>query len=212
MKRAILAITGLMLSAQAFALDVSAGVSVSGGFFINWMTTSNSSLGVSSELTNTSLPFHGEVYVDAYYFQFGVGYRLSVLGHRSETLTVSGTTTNVLAEDTGTKGYAAFTFYCKYPFAVGRYILMPLLGFEYDVNALVLDSSDNPDNQFWVKAGMGAQLPLSNWGYFRAQLLMGWKLPSQAENDAVANATTAGFDAALYTLEPDISFAVGFKL
>jgi hypothetical protein len=212
LKRLLIALFALVASGGAFALDVSTGVSVSGGFFINWMTTSNSSLGVSSLLMNTSVPFHGEVYVDMQYAQFGVGYRLNVLGHRNETQTTSGSTTTVLDQNMGTKGYAAFTFYAKYPFTIGQYVLQPLLGFEYDVNTFISGSSDNPDNQFWIKAGMGAQLPLSDWGYIRAHLLFGWKIPSQAESDAVANATTSGFDASLYTLDPEIGFAVGFKL
>ena len=214
-----------MLSVGAFALDVSVGFQVSAGFFYNSMTTFNGSLAVSSELWNTSLPFHAEGYLDMQYFQLGVGYRIRVLGHQTQTTTVSGSTTTLTNADTGTKGYATISGYLKYPFTVGQYILLPLLGFEYDVNALNLDANGNDlrgsmtaqqrdnENQFWLKFGMGAQLDMAPWGYLRARFLVGWKLPNQAESDAVANARSSpGWDATLRTLEPEIGFAVGFNM
>jgi hypothetical protein len=223
-RRFIIAIAGIMMCAGAFAFDLKVGVSVSSGFFFNQMNTSNSGFGISYVLRNTAFPFHAEAYIDAQYVQIGVGYRLSVGGHQWESVTYSGTTTTAVDADTGTKGYAAFTAYLKYPFTVGQYLLLPLLGFEYDVNALDLDSSGNDlrgsmssqqlanENQFWVKAGIGTQIPLVNWGYLRAQLLIGWKILSPAESDAVATAITSGYGATLFSLQPELGIAVGFKI
>ena len=224
MKRFIIAVTGLMLCARAFAFDVSVGASFSGGFFFNQMSSSNSGLAVSSALRNTAFPFHAEAYLDMHYVQVGVGYRLSLGGHQWETVTSSGTTTTAIDGDTGTKGYAAFSAYLKYPFTVGPYQLLPLLGFEYDVNLLDLDSNghdlrgsmssqalDN-ENQFWVKAGMAAELALAERVYLRAQFLIGWKFLSPAETSAVENAKSAGFDATLFSLRPELGIALGFKI
>jgi hypothetical protein len=214
-----------MFATGVFALDVSTGLSVSSGFFIHRLTTSNSSLGVSSDLTNTSIPFHAEAYLDAGYIQLGAGFRLRVLGHQKQTLTVSGSTSTVAESDTGTEGYVAVSLYLKYPFTVGQFVLFPLLGIERDVNVLILDAGGNDvrgsktdqqlgdESQIWLKAGMGAQMALSSWGYLRAQLLLGWKVPNPTENGQVANAKSSpGWDATLYSLEPDLSFALGFKL
>jgi hypothetical protein len=224
-KRAFIAITALMVSAGAFALDTSAGLSLSGGVFVKQMTTSISALSVSSDLVDSSLPFHAEVFWDEQYFRVGAGYRLRVFGHQKQTLTISGTTTLLTEADTGTKGYAAFTFYLKYPFAVGQFVLFPLLGFETDLNLSILDAAGTDlrasltdqqranESEVWAKAGMGAQLDLSDWGYIRAQLVLGWKLPNPAENDFVANAKIAAFDASLFfALESDLGISVGFKL
>jgi hypothetical protein len=225
LKRTIIAGTILVLSVHAFAWDVSAGLSVSGGFFINRMTTSNSSLAVSSDLTNTSLPFRAEAYLDAQYFQIGMGYRLAVLGRQKQTQTTSGTTSTLTDADTGLKGYLALSLYAKYPFTVGQWVLFPLLGIERDVNLLVHDSNGNDlrgsmtdqqlgnETQTWVKAGVGTQLGLFSWGYVRAIFLFGWKIPNQTENDVVANAKSSpGWDATLYSLQPDLSIAVGIRL
>jgi hypothetical protein len=223
-KRFAISVTGIMLCAHAFAFDVSVGASFSGGFFISQMNTSNSGLAVSSALRNTAFPFHAEAYIDMQYVQVGVGYRLSVGGHQWETVTSSGTTTTAIDGDTGTKGYAAFSAYLKYPFTVGPYELLPLLGFEYDVNAMDIDANGNDlrgsmssqaldsENQFWVKAGIAAQLALAERVYLRAQFLMGWKFLSRAESDAVANARSAGFDATLFSLRPELGIALGFKI
>jgi hypothetical protein len=224
LKRSIIAITGILLSAGAFALDVSVGASVSGGFFFNQMNQSNSGLGISYTFRNTAFPFQAEAYVDAQYVQVGVGYRVSVGGHQWESLTSSGTTTTAVDADTGTKGYVSFSAYLKYPFNIGQYLLQPLLGFEYDVNAMDLDSSGNDlrgslsgqqladENQFWVKAGIGSQIPLANWGYLRARFLIGWKMLSAAESSAVSTAINSGYDATLFSLEPELGIAVGFNL
>jgi hypothetical protein len=224
LKRAVFAIMVFMFSTSAFALDLSAGFTLSTGIFINRMIASSSSLGVSSELTNTSIPFRGEAFFDGQYFQFGLGYRLRVLGHQKQTLTVSGTTSTLTDADTGLKGYLALSLYLKYPLVVGRFVIFPLLGVEKDLNVVIHDASGHDllgkmtdqqrvnEDQVWVKTGMGVQFPLSSWGYLRTQILFGWKVPNQSENDAVANAESAGFDATLYSFEPDLSIAVGFKL
>jgi hypothetical protein len=225
MKRAIIALTALMISAGAFALDTSAGLSVSGGVFISQMTTGSTSLAVSSDLVDTSIPFHAEAFLDGEYFRVGAGYRLRVLGHQKQTLTISGTTSTLTDADTGSKGYAAFSFYLKYPFVSGKFVLFPLLGLETDLSVLILGTSGTDlrasmtdqqranESQVWAKAGMGAQVDLSSGAYLRAHLLLGLKLPNSSENDAVANAASAGFDASRYfALEPDLGIAVGFKL
>jgi hypothetical protein len=215
---------GLMLASQVFALDLSAGLALSSGYFFNRFANSSSSLDVSSELINTSLPAACMVFFDGEYFEFAAGYRIRVLGHQKQTTTSAGTTTTITDADTGLKGYAAFSFFLKYPFALGQFVVFPLLGIERDVIVLMLDTNGNdtrgsmtpqqlaPEDQAWIKAGMGAQIGLSNWGYLRAKLVLGWKMPSAPENDAVANQKSSGFDATLFSLEPDLSIAVGLKL
>jgi hypothetical protein len=214
----------LVLSASVFGLDLSAGLGMSGGFFFNRFSASNSSLAVSSDLTNTSLPFHAELFFDGQYFRLGAGYRLAVLGHQAQTQTISGTTNTIVDQDMGLKGYLSLSIYAKYPFQVGPFILFPLLGLEKDILLLSLDANWNDvrgtltsqqlanEDQIWIKGGMGADWAFSRNGYLRAELVLGYKLPSPSENDAVANAKAAGFDATLFTLEPDLAIAIGFKL
>jgi hypothetical protein len=224
LKRSMVIVAGIMLSTAAFALDVSAGVSVSSGFFVNRMNTSNSSLGVSSDLTNISLPLAAEVFLDAQYFEIGAGYRLRVLGHQKQNITVTGAVTTPINAGTGLKGYVAVSLSLKYPVVVGKSILFPLVGFERDFNVLSLDANWGDlrggmnaqqlanEDQLWLKAGMGARFPLGAWGYFGIHYVLGWKVPNQPENDLVTNAKLAGFDATLVSLEPDVGIAVGFKL
>ena len=214
----------LVLSTSVFGLDYSAGLEMSGGFLFNKFSDSNSSLAVSSDLTNTSLPLHAEVFFDGQYYRLGAGYRLAVLGHQGQTQTISGTASTIVDKDTGLKGYLSLSIYAKYPFTVGPFVLFPLAGLEMDLNVLFLDANWNDvrgtltsqqlsnEDQAWVKAGMGADWSFSGTGYIRAELVLGYKFPSKSENDAAANAKAAGFDATLFTLEPDLTVAVGFRL
>jgi hypothetical protein len=221
--RVRLAAVFLLLSTSVFSLDLSAGLSLSGGYFLDTFNTSKSSLSVSSSLTNSSLPFRAELFFDGQYLRMGAGYKLAVLGREHETQTVSGSTSTVLSGSTGTKGYFSFSVYGKYPFAVGPVLLFPLLGIESDVNLIYLDSHGHDvrrtltdqqladEDQLWIKAGIGADWSFVSWGYIRGEVLLGYKFPSQSESDAADNAKSSGFDATLYTLEPSLDIAIGFK-
>ena len=74
------------------------------------------------------------------------------------------------------------------PFALGPVSLFPLLGIEYDLN-LYLKDADGTDlkagltdqekadlNQFWFKAGAGADFVVYKGLYVRPLVLMGFKL------------------------------------
>jgi hypothetical protein len=218
-----LALILLALSTSVFALDMSGGLGISGGYFLNRFSDSNSSLAVSSDLTNTSLPFHAEVFFDGQYFILGAGCRLAVLGHQNQTQTTSGTISTVVDQGMGTKGYLSLSVYAKYPFNVGPLVLFPLLGVEQDTLLLYVDANGNDvrktltvqqqsnEDQVWIKGGMGMDWRFSPVGYLRAELVLGYKLPSQSETDSVNNAKSSGFDATLFTLEPDLTIAIGFN-
>jgi hypothetical protein len=68
------------------------------------------------------------------------------------------------------------------------------------------------EDQVWIKGGLGADWAFSENGYLRAALVLGYKFPSTSESAAVANVKAAGFDATLFTLEPDLTVAIGLKL
>lgn len=217
------AVIFLVLSTGAFAQGLSAGLAISGGWFFKGFDTSEQSPSVSSNLTDAFVPFRAGLFLDGRYFSLRVGYKLAIAGHETQTQTISGTTTTLTDQGLGTKGYLSLSVYGKYPFSVGPFLLYPLLGLEQDTLLLYLDANGNDvrgtlsldqlanENQLWVKAGVGADWPLFAGGYLRAELVLGYKFPSSAENAAVQNATSAGFNATLFTLEPDFTLAIGFR-
>ena len=157
----------LVLSTGVFAQELSGGLAVSGGWFLQGFRVSNSSLSVSTDLAETFLPTRIEVFLDGRYFSAAVGFKVAFAGHEKQTQTISGTTSTVADMDLGTKGYVSLAFYAKYPFTVGPILLFPILGMEIDTNVLYLDAGGNDvratltteqlssENQAWVKAASG---------------------------------------------------------
>ena len=224
MKKLIAVIALLVLALGAHAAGLQAGAGASAGFFIKEMLTSLASPAVSSDTTDTHWPVGFTAFFDSPYVQANVGYSQSLLGHEKSTQTISGSTSTLVNTDiAATKGYLSIAVLGKYPLALGPVSLFPLIGLAVDFNVLAMDASGNDlkasmtdqqkadENQFWVKAGVGADVMIFGKAFIRPELIAGLKLPNGSERSAIASAQQAGFNALLLTFTFDFSLLVGYS-
>jgi hypothetical protein len=182
MKRfAALMALGLVLSAGAFALDLSAG----GGVYFaqTYSYAKREGYDAYHDIGNSN--FGATLFFDAAYAELGLnlgGYNYS---H------VAGASFN---------GFnLGFSVYGKFPFTVGSVKLFPLLGMDSQLGLSYLDrqlntlptstntlgKGDAADyyNSTWVKFGAGVDANLSGSLYLRTSFLYGFKFYSTRESD-----------------------------
>jgi hypothetical protein len=213
MKRLLLVLALVCLTTAAFAFDIGAGVS--GSYYMSSLKGQSS--GIPTEVLITGIPFNFMAFVDAGYLQFNAGYRM-VDGYHMKGI-VNG---SVVAEaDQDAKlSYVSLAGYGKFPIELGPIVLFPMVGIEYNlavagtVAGTKLSSSDLKDlNEFWIKAGVGADIPVSPQFYIRPELMVGYKLLSKPENDEVASVKAGGAtDVSLLDLSFELAVLFGVKL
>jgi len=223
MRYYLVCIALLLPAAGAFALDVSGGLGTSLGAYS--ATTSESAVSgnitTSTTATVTQTPIGITAFLDATYAQVAVGYLVANGGNTSYYDSVGGVNTvdTTLGLDLNTT-FLALSAFAKYPFKVGRLVLFPLLGVEYDLNLAYTDANGNdlkgtlanPEdaNQLWLKAGAGLDIPFPEF-YLRPEVLLGYKFPSQTERNAASAAKAAGAaGASVIDLEVGIALMAGF--
>ena len=128
MKKYVLVLALFMLITNAFALDLSAGFAISLDF--SSLVMKGASAGSPFEISQSTSPLAFRAFLDATYFQVGIGLLGVINGSFSETAGGS-TSTGFLM---GTLGYAVLSVDVKYPFAVGSFEIFPLAGAEYRLN------------------------------------------------------------------------------
>lgn len=206
----IIATLVLAVTAASFAtaLDMSAGGGVTFSGLSTKTTMEIASVSTDKKATQMDLGFKG--FFDATYAVAEVGYGFDL-------------TNKFDGEDTKKDlTYLTLGVLGKYPIAVGSVTLFPLAGVEYDLNltAKVDDKDVKKDmtddakadlNQFWIKAGIGADVAINDKLYVRPTALVGYKLHSKVENDAIDAADKLGWKYSVNTFKYDIGLAVGYK-
>ena len=218
--RFILVCVALFLPATgAFALDVSGGLGLSLGAY---SATTSVSYVVGNVMTSTTTrenqtPIGVMAFVDATYAQLSVGYLVADGGSTNYYYSTGGVNTvdSTVGLDLNTT-FLAMSVFAKYPFKMGRVTLFPLLGVEYDLNLTYTDSNGNnlkgtlanpgDASQLWFKAGGGLDIPFPGF-YLRPEALLGYKLPSQTERNAVAAAKAGGATGAS-VIDLELGFAL----
>ncbi len=95
-----------------------------------------------------------------------------------------------------------------------------MVGVEYDYmlsgtlsDGSPITSSGKTDfNEFWFKAGLGLDVPVSSQMYVRPELTVGYKLHSKPDNDAIALDNSLGVDAKIITVDVELAILLGFRL
>ena len=105
----------------------------------------------------------------------------------------------------------------KYPIALGSMTLFPLLGIDGVIwlsgkmgDFEIPSESLSDAGQFWIKAGVGADINLSEKLYLRPQFLYGIRLHTKAEKTMLDN-LPSGADASIFGHGLDIKIAVGYR-
>lgn len=205
MKRLTVVLVLSLLAAGAFALDLSAGVGPSVGSLCRKFSAEQYLVWDSYTDRFTTVPWGLAAFFDATYGQAAVGLRGNGTTHEKWTGVIGTNTFSGEPDDTNASGFLSVSVLGKYPFALGKmFTLFPLLGIEYDLNLWLKDQDgvdlkaamtdeDKADlNQFWFKGGVGADVALGKSLSLRAELLLGFKLLSQAERDRVDSAQSGG--------------------
>jgi hypothetical protein len=207
MKRLLIVALFAALAVSAFGIDLSAGAGATiGGFssrthFEPYIIVPALPIWTYDSRTEllTTVPFAATVYFDATYAMAAFGFRAN--GDPHQTIrSVDGSTVDTTESDLDERsGFLSFSLLGRYPFEIGSVTLFPLLGIEYDLN--VPKAADGTDlkaalpeeerpwlNQFWFKAGAGADFVVYKGLYIRPLVLMGFKLLNQGEKNHLQDA------------------------
>ncbi|MGD0728098.1 MAG: hypothetical protein ABSB63_21435 [Spirochaetia bacterium] len=213
MKRLLLVLALVCLTTVAFAFDIGAGLS--GSYYMSSLKAQV--IGIPTEGLITGVPFNFMAFVDAGYLQFNVGYRM-VDGYHAKAI-VNGTVQSEMDVD-AKLSYVSIAGYGKFPIELGPIVLFPMVGIEYDLAVAgtsagtKLTSQDLKDaTEFWIKAGVGADIPITPQFYLRPELMLGYKLLSGPENDEVSSAKASGAtDVSMIDLSFELAVLFGVKL
>jgi hypothetical protein len=229
MKKILLIAALFALTFTAFGqVQLSAGAGAT--FAPVWMTT-KATYGIApvdGETSSTTMSLNTltfGAFVDATYLQASVGFAMDigdVKWNEKYSSSLLGTNDSGTEDIDGT--WLVIGAMGKYPFKVGSFVIFPLAGVEYDLNLTYKhDGSDVKDtmsddqkanlNQFWLKAGVGADFTVSGNIYVRPSAIFGYKLHSKLQNDALdAMKAIPAIDKATQTdIRIDVGMAVGFK-
>lgn len=215
MKRLLLVLALVCLAAAAFASDVSVGVGVSGSYFSSDLKLTDA--GLDGDILVTGIPLHITAFVDAKYLQVEVGYRM-VDGFHVKFTPPSGSSTE--SDDNSKYSYVSFAGYGKLPLRLGAITLIPTVGVEYDLTIAATDDSGtdwgsqkSDLNSLWIKAGLGAEIPVSPTFYIRPELLVGYQLNNESDRDTISFYKNEGFDeASIITLNFELAVLFGVRL
>jgi hypothetical protein len=210
MKRIALVLILVVLATAAFAIDLSAGLGATVGYFSESATVSIPAL-ASATVTVGGVPLGFMAFFDATYVQASVGYMTMVGLHMSGSSTILGVTSAIPDQAiTANVGELALTVLGRYPIKMKGFTLSPMLGIEYDID--LVNNADVGDlNLFWFKGGVAADFMVSKKVYIRPELLLGFALLTQAQKDALDAATAAGLSATTANFMAQLSVLVGYK-
>ena len=219
MKRIVTALFILTISVSAFSLGVSAGVGASGAYL--WETIART-LGTTQTDTTSGVPLNFKAFIDVTYIEASVGYMM--LNGTSTKTDITGSPSSTTTS-TDKWGWITGALLAKFPIKIGNGSLFPLVGVEYYKNLSYTDSNGNDLkaamssdgqaslDQFWISAGIGADIPLGKIIYIRPEVMIGYKLLSKAENDYIASLKSGGAtNVSTIPLAVSGRLLLGFKL
>jgi hypothetical protein len=155
-----------------------------------------------------NLSFGGYGFFDGTYGEFDVSFAYGVLTAVNDIPGDSST------ESLGNALQLAFTLLGKYPFAISRFTLFPLLGVSYN---LVLSASDFEDDamdvsQFGILAGAGLDFPITASLFLRGEALFQLRFAGKFWSDAADAAKEPGVSVGTTLgIGPRIKIGVGYK-
>ena len=218
MKRAVFVLALFCLATGASAIGMSAGLGASGAYY---MTSGKyEGYGSSSDTLTRRVPFEFMAFFDMSYFQLAAGYRMFNSAHQKTTVKGAGAGTNE-ADYKQSAGFISLAGYGKYPFKLGAITLFPMIGVEYDLaiaatdlNGNDLTGSEKTDtNEFWFKGGVGADFSITPRLYLRPELIVGYKLLSRPEKDAISSLKDSGYSSvSILDLSFEVAVLVGLRL
>jgi hypothetical protein len=223
MKKLLVAVALIALAFTAFGqvqLSAGAGVSIAP----TWITIKATVGSAWEKIVTSQTLFAGKAFVDVKYAEIDVGILTNFKTAKASFTSSAGVDLSS-SGDSNVGTWITLGGLVKYPFKVGSAEIFPLLGFEYDLNLSLKTPSGNDAkasmssdqkaslNTFWLKAGAGADINVSQSIYLRPAATFGYKLLSKLEKDAIKadEAATSGLKETLTNIKIDIGVSVGFK-
>jgi hypothetical protein len=205
MKRTLFALALVCLATGGFAEGWSAGLGASASSFKYEIKSAEGG-------TLTGVPFNLVGYVESTYLQLAMGYRM-IDGFHIDA--------GEGAQDVSWKfAYLSFAAFGKFPIRLGFFTVIPMAGVEYDI---MLHGEDfdgtfskqvrSDWNSLWIKAGVGAEVPITAVVYVRPEVLVGYQLNNQFDKKQIDDAKAQGVsDISIKIVELQVSVLVGIKL
>lgn len=207
----------LMISLRAFSLDISTGFGGSVFYDMVLMET-ESPLGSANRTTSIPNLAFG-VFFDLDYLVVDCSLAYSLEG-TSILEDFSGTT------DTDIKD--SFTYFriqglLKYPIQLGSIKVFPTAGVEYrqlseaqdedgnDIFSYIEENSDFLVEQWYVRGGVGMDVPLNDLFFIRALTLFGYKLLGKFEKDFISTVEDLGGTASMLSMDFGASLYFGYS-
>jgi hypothetical protein len=210
MKKSLAILAFACLSLAAFAQDLP--LSVGAGLRWSPISSTTSADGyTSSTLTYNSFSVRG--FIDAKYIEGNLG-----IAFDNKNYKIDGTSYSDGAHGT----WIVLSALGKYPFELSGFTLFPLAGIEYDLNLSYVDANGNDLratatsdqkaalNYFFIKGGVGADVPVNTQLFIRPELLVGYKFHSKLENNQISAGSSVNL--AITTIRFDVAVSVGYKL
>ena len=213
MKKTMCFLLILFVAGTSFAFADFPPVRASAGLGIRfipwWSSVKKENPAIEFPANRQDLGFYG--YLDITYLMADIGATFKVAGEYG-----LGNTVSIKNDDQF--GYLDMNLLIKLPFRMGMLTVFPAAGIGYRFNLYANDSDGNDLtghwsnkrrdslNQFWVKAGLGADLSMGKSFYLRPMVLFGYKIKSDFEEDAISS-TGASWN----TFGVDITLALGYR-
>jgi hypothetical protein len=205
MKKLLLVALLAGVTTGVFGLDLSAGIGGNVGGF--WATSYYEDYFIIFDVYKdqyVTVPLGFSAWFDANYGMAAIGFRANGNTHNTLTTDGLGGPDSTETDDDASSGFLTFMVLGRYPFSLGPVTLFPLLGIEYDQNlywkdvdgtdlkASLTDEEKGYLNQFWFKAGAGADITLYKGLFVRPLMLLSFKVLNADERDDVQKAIDDG--------------------
>ena len=217
MKRLLLVLAMVCLATGAFATDVSFGIGASASYYSSDFTESFA--GLTGDSAITKIPFNFIAYADMTYLQVAVGYRMFRGAHEKDTNPISGVSETDFNRFSAS--YVSFAAYGKFPLQLGSVIFFPMIGVEYDMviagtyndGTAWTSQTKSDQSEFWIKGGIGLDVPVSPQLYVRPELILGYKLLNKPEKDLIDSEKSLGaYDVSYLDLSVEFALLLGVRL
>jgi hypothetical protein len=217
---AIFGMCGAALFAQGIGLSAGLGGNFTAGFNSFALTQDAKDAGLEAADMNSHLVGGGiYVFFDATYVEANVGL---LFGNANSDKTDGMTDDQKKGMDVTALKLSLFG---KYPIDLGGFTLFPMLGIDGQLSlGGKIQGEEIPDsykddfnemfNLFWIKVGVGLDVPLSDKLYLRPEFLYGIRFNTDPEKDTIDSLNSGPVKAvdAIIGHGLDIRLALGFRL
>ncbi len=219
MKKLVVLVAMVAFASTAFAQGI--GMSAGAGVIYSPSSSvmSSSVLSIDTKSTTTTSSVDIAAFFDATYVQLDLG--LLMRSRMSKTDLVVGTVATSFDTDYPAnykQTDMAISVLGKLPISVLNLSVFPMAGVEYDLNlsatgkdSLSAEAKANL-NQLWIKAGVGADIGVTDSIYIRPLVLVGYKILSQGDKDAKEALDLIADNVTLTIMKLDLGVMVGFRL